>query len=214
VDLNALFKELAQEPYEARGILHSEVALIIYAVRKLGIERIIESGRARAQSTYLLGKYLPDVGIHSVELRGGEDEEFGRRRVSLLENVTTYGGDGDGAEMVPVLARVEKPTAILLDGPKGAAAVSILKECFGRPHVRVGFIHDMRRLDHGEPSPHRADAIARLPNHKFSDDPALVAGSSWMDAKVVEAGGPCGPQHEAVFGSYGPTLGVFLNPQQ
>lgn len=207
-----VFRELAEEPYEHRGIIHSELALILHTVTRLGISRIIESGRARGQSTYILGKYLPDVTIHSIEMRGGEDSERGRARVSHLGNVILH--EGDGSLLVPELASVPQPTAILLDGPKGAAAVSILKWCFEFRHVLVGFIHDMRRLDHGGPSPHRADAIARLPRHKFSDDPALVAGSSWMDANVVKAGGPCGPQHEAVFGSYGPTLGAFLNPQQ
>lgn len=207
------YNALANEPYESRGIIHSEIALILHTVRRLGIARVIESGRARGQSTYLLAKYLPDVEIHSVELRESPDAAFGTERVADCPNVSVYWGDG--SEMVPTLVALlgDKPAAILLDGPKGAAAVTILQKCFQYPHVRIGFIHDMRRLDHGGPSPHRADAIARLPIHKFSDDPALVAGSSWMDAKVAEAGGPCGPLHEAEFGSYGPTLGVFFNPK-
>lgn len=209
----AVFRALADEPYESRGIIHSEIALILHTVRKLGIRRIIESGRARAQSTYLLAKYLPDVLIDSVELRETPDAAYGVDRVSGFPNVTLYWGDG--REVVPDLAaRDDSPTAILCDGPKGAAAVEVVRQCFDYPHVRVGFIHDMRKLDHGGPSPHRQAAIDRLPKHKFSDDPALVAEVSWMDAKVVEAGGPCGPQHEAEFGSYGPTLGVFLNNKQ
>jgi hypothetical protein len=207
-----LFEALAQEPYEHRGILHSEMALILYLARRLGIERIIESGRARAQSTYLLAKYLPDVEIHSVEARGGLDSEFGAARVRGFPNVALY--EGDGAELVPALAEDPRPTAILCDGPKGAAAVAILDRCFQYPHVRVGFIHDMRRLDHGQPSPHRACAVERLPRHKFTDEPGYVAWTSWMDAEAVKAGGPCGPQHETEFGSYGPTLGAFFNPQQ
>ena len=205
-----LCQELAREPYEHRGILNSEIALILYVCRRLKIERLIETGRARAQSTYLLGKYLPDVQIYSVELRSGPDETFGRARVAALGNVNLY--TGDGMLLVPFLAaRIERPTAILCDGPKGANAVAILERCFARPHVKVGFIHDMRRLDHGEPSPHRAVAIERLPKHRFSDDPAYVATSSWMDANVMRVRGPAGPDHEAEFGSYGPTIGVFFN---
>jgi hypothetical protein len=129
-----------------------------------------------------------------------------------MPNVYLYWGDG--GILVPwlVSALHDVPTAILCDGPKGAAAVDVLEKCFTFPVVKVGFIHDMRKLDHGGPSPHRACAVARLPAHKFSDDPAWIAESSWMDARVAEAGGPCGPQFEAVHGSYGPTLGVFLNP--
>jgi hypothetical protein len=208
--MNETFEAIAEEQYEPRGILNSEMALIIFTCRRFGIERMIESGRARGQSTYLLGKYLPDCEILSVEMRGGPDEAFARERLRDLANVELH--EGDGNELVPFLAAEDqRPTAVLCDGPKGAAAVTILKRCFERPHVRLGFIHDMRRLDHGGPSPHRADAIARLPLHKFSDDPALVAGTTWMDRNVFAAGGPVGPEHEREFGSYGPTIGAFFN---
>lgn len=210
----AEMQAIAAEPYEPRGILHSEMALIVHTCRRMGVQVVIESGRARGQSTYMLAKYLPDVAIHSVELRDHPDEAIARERLKDFGNVSLWAGDGN--ESVPAISasRDYARIAILLDGPKGAAAVSILQRCFEFPHVLVGFIHDMRRLDHGGRSPHRADAIARLPKHAFSDDPRLVQGTSWMDAGILEAGGPCGPKHEAEFGSYGPTLGVFLNNQQ
>jgi hypothetical protein len=69
----------------------------------------------------------------------------------------------------------------------------------------------MRKLDHGAPSPHRAAAIAAFPNAKFSDDDRLIP-DRWLDANVLSANGPVGPAHEQEFGSYGPTVGVFLNP--
>ena len=47
---------IAAEPYEHRGILHSEMALIIHTCRRLSVEVVIESGRARGQSTYMLAK--------------------------------------------------------------------------------------------------------------------------------------------------------------
>ncbi len=206
LDLDAL----AAEPYEHRGILHSEMALIIHTALRLGVDVFIESGRARGQSTYLLAKYLPDVKVHSVELRDHPDEVFARERLAGLGNLTLHNGDGN-VLLPAIAAQSDRPTAILCDGPKGAAAVDIISRCFWQPHVLVGFIHDMRRLDHGGPSPHRAAAIAGLPNHRFSDDPAVVRGSSWMDERILAAGGPCGPKHEAEFGSYGPTVGVFLN---
>ena len=205
---------IAAEPYETRGIPHSEMALILHTCRRLSIEVVIESGRARGQSTALLSKYLPDAKIYSVEQRSQHpDTVFGLERCASLPNVTLI--DGDGRDALPRLAAFAAPArcAILCDGPKGAAAVAVLEACFAYPHVIVGFIHDMRRLDHGAPSPHRAAAIARLPHHKFSDEQALTAASSWMDANVLAAGGPVGPAHEAEFGSYGPTIGVFFNSQ-
>lgn len=210
--LKSILDGLVGEAYEPRGIPHSEMWLILYTIHRLGIKRIIETGRARGQSTYLLGKYLPDVEIHSFELRFGPDEVFARERVAGLSNVVLH--LGDSTDMVPHLAaQSDLPTAILCDGPKGEAAARIIERCFVWPHVRVGFIHDMRRLDHGKPSPHRLSAMRILPKHKFSDDPEIVASSSWMDARVVAAHGPVGPEHEAVYGSYGPTIGVFFNKQ-
>jgi hypothetical protein len=211
IDLHAI----AAEPYEHRGIPHSEMALIIETCRRLKIEVIIESGRARGQSTYMLAKYLPDVEIHSVELRDHPDEAFARERFEALAfgNLTLW--NGDGTWMVPELASQKaegRPTAILCDGPKGKAAVDIIARCFELPHVRVGFVHDMRPLDHGGPSPHRAYAIERFPDARFSDDPRLIDRMpAWLDANVVAANGPVGPAHEAEFGSYGPTVGIFVN---
>lgn len=209
---HAELQAIAAEPYERRGILHSEMALIIHICRHHRIERVIESGRARAQSTEMLAKYLPDCQIQSFDMRGETDDEaFARERLAPYANVELH--VGDGRLLVPLAASLSAcPTAILLDGPKGAAAVELLQDCFSWPEIRVGFIHDMRRLDHGEPSPHRAAALDAFPRAQFSDEPALIAGSSWMDETILSAGGPCGPAHEAEFGSYGPTIGVFLNP--
>lgn len=203
---------LAAEPYEHRGIPHSEMALIIETCRQLKVEVVVESGRARGQSTYMLAKYLPDVHVHSVELRDHPDEAFAQTRVANFRNISLW--NGDGRELLPDLAMSDplgRPTAILCDGPKGKAAVDIIARCFSFPHVLVGFVHDMRALDHGGPSPHRAYAIERFPEVRFSDDPRLIARTSWLDANVAAAGGPVGPEHEKEFGSYGPTVGVFLN---
>ena len=208
-----MLKEIASEPYEPRGILNSEMALIIYTALSCGIEVFIESGRARGQSTYMLAKYLPGVEVHSVELRVTPDEGVAVNRLRPFSNVHLHYGDGAQIVRELVMKYAHRPMAILCDGPKGERAVGIIEQCFKNPNVRVGFIHDMRRLDHGGPSPHRACAIERLPCHRFSDDPKLVAGTSWMDAGIAEAGGPCGPQWEAVHGSYGPTIGVFFNMQ-
>lgn len=201
---------IADEPYEHRGINHSEMALIIQTCLDLNIEVVIESGRARAQSTYMLAKYLPHVEIHSIEMRGGVDQEFGHRRASVWPNVRLH--EGDARQILPQLVRSvgPSPTAVLCDGPKGHDAIALVKLCFERSHVKVGFIHDMRKLDHGAPSPFRAAAIETFPNHRFSDDPDLLERYGWLDQKIMGAGGPSGPAHEVEYGSPGPTVGVFL----
>lgn len=200
---------IAAEPYEHRGINHSEMALIIETCLDLGIETFIESGRARAQSTYMLAKYLPHVEIHSIELRNDADAQYGRQRAAVWPNVRLH--DGDANALLPQLVKQARPsaTAVLCDGPKGHAAIGLLKQCLALPHVKVGFIHDMRKLDHGGPSPFRDAAIETFQNHRFSDEPELLEKYGWLDKNIMEAGGPSGPAHEAEFGSPGPTVGVF-----
>lgn len=201
---------IAAEPYEHRGINHSEMALIIQTCLDLGIETFVESGRARAQSAYMLAKYLPHVEIHSIELRNDADAQYGRQRVAVWPNVRLH--EGDATRLLPELVLSSRPTAtaVLCDGPKGLAAIALVKECFRLPHVKVGFIHDMRKLDHSAPSPFRAAAIETFPNHRFSDEPELLARYGWLDDSIREAGGPAGPAHEKEFGSPGPTVGVFF----
>jgi len=210
-----VLEQIAAEPYEARGIPHSEIALIIDTCRQQGVEVFIESGRARAQSTYMLAKYLPDVEIHSVDARPDHpDEAFARERLKGFSNVSLY--IGDGAQCLPAMVRqsAPRPTAVLCDGPKGLFAVAVVERCFRHDHVRAGFIHDMRPIDHGAPSPYRAAAQAVFSSALFSDAPSYVSTTRWMDAKVVLANGPVGPDQERVFGSYGPTVGVFINPRK
>jgi hypothetical protein len=187
------------------------MALIIDTCRDLGVEVFIESGRARGQSTYMLAKYLPNVAIASIDARPGHpDEVFAVERLKGFGNVTLFHGDGSVA--LPALAKQSAPkrTAVLCDGPKGLFAVAVIEKCFGNPHVVAGFAHDMRPIDHGVPSPYRAAAEVVFPGARFSDDPEYVAATSWMDAKVVAANGPVGPKQQAEFGSYGPTVGVFV----
>ena len=87
----AELEAIAAEPYEHRGIIHSEMALIIHICRRLGVEVVIESGRARGQSTRLLSRYLPDARIYSVEKRHDADAIYGAQRCAGLAR---YGRGG------------------------------------------------------------------------------------------------------------------------
>lgn len=207
---------IAAEPYEHRGILHSEMAFVIETCRRLQIDAVIESGRARAQSTYMLAKYLPEAVVVSVEARPDHPDSIaGVERLHGLANVVLATGDGKAAVPHLIDMYADKRIAVLLDGPKGLAALELLDKCFRRsPLVLAGFIHDMRRLDHGKPSPFRLAAEAIYPaNSKFTDDPDYVANFKWMDEQILAAGGPVGPAHEDEYGSYGPTIGVFFNQE-
>lgn len=206
---------MAAEPYEARGILHSEAAFIVEVCRRLRVTHFVESGRARGQSTYMLAKYLPDVQVHSIELRWQHpDEAFAVERLKPFPNVVLHRLDG-AQYLVPIATGIATDggrVAVLCDGPKGHQAIELVDQCFrGASNVVTGFIHDMRRLDHGQPSPFRAAAEQRFKRRAFTDDPRYIQAMSWMDANVAKVGGPCGPEHEKTFGSYGPTIGAFVN---
>lgn len=225
--------DLCNEPYEHRGIPHSELLLFIELCAKFEIDTIIESGRARGQSTFILSKYLygenfdhGKVHVHSVErlYETSLDENFAKSRMhQLMAWLCNRGGtreqnwdlwNGDANSVLPVLIQQARGRiAILCDGPKGAAAVDLITKCFAlSPNVILGAVHDMRKLDHDKPSPHRAYLAEKYPNTLFSDDPAclaLVPDPEWIDANVLKAGGPVGPAHIKKFGSYGPTLGIF-----
>ncbi len=196
LDLDAV----ASEPLEPRGIPHSEMALIISVARQLEIEVFVESGRARGQSTYMLAKYLPDAEIVSIEVSPDHpDEAFARERLKGFRNVNLYSGDGAQGCMAFCADARPKRTAVLCDGPKGLSAIATVKLCFRLPHVRVGFIHDMRDAET------RAAASVMLPTEgaRFSDDPEWAA-HSWMDGKIGDA-------YQELFGCRGPTVGVFFN---
>lgn len=205
---------IGSEPYEPRGIFGSEMALVIGLCRDMGVEVVIESGRARGQSTYLLAKYLPGVTIHSVERYQDADAEFAYQRLRAFDTLRLW--FGDGRKLVPQLVQVNvgKRIAILLDGPKGQPALDLLKECTISSDVVVGFIHDMRKVDHDQPAPFRIAAEKMFPGAFFTDDPAYVEATQHLDKPVWDIGAASNWRPFWIggeyLGSYGPTLGVFV----
>lgn len=199
--------ELAAEPYEPRGIINSEMALIIGLCREHGIETVIESGRARGQSTYLLAKYLPGAAIVSVERQRDADALYCENRVDGFHNVTLI--YGNGLSLIPGLAEdAGGKIAVLLDGPKGFPALELLEMV--KETVTIGFIHDMRKLDKGKPAPFRQAAEA-WPGAFFTDADAFVEATRHFDAGIAESTANWKPHHIGgeYIGSYGPTLAVF-----
>jgi hypothetical protein len=180
-------------------------------MRKYDIDIVIDSGRARGQSAYMFAKYLPNNQIHSIEKHITNDEVFAQKRLKNFENVICY--IGDSVKLIPKIIEQneDKRIGILLDGPKGFAAIDFLSEMFGNSNVIVGMIHDMRKLDHGKPSPYRVAATKKFKDCAFTDDPRIEVAISWVDDVVIAQNGPVGLDHKAAYGSYGPTLGIFLN---
>ena len=107
---------------ENRGILRSE-AFFVRCLSGPSPERIIESGRARGQSTYLLAKSLPNTKIISIEYdKDSVDSQFALERLSKFENVQCL--FGDSRKLIPEL--VEDGDIVLIDGPKDMDALNLL----------------------------------------------------------------------------------------
>ncbi len=221
-------ESLYYEPYSIRGILHSEMALVLGFCQKLDIEVVIESGRARAQSTYILCKYLPNTPIYSIEMRKpseykksrGYDIGLGIERVKHFDNLTLI-SEGASTAIPAALKKMEgKRIALLIDGPKGSMALAHMKCAL--PKIEVGFAHDFRKIQHdGVLLNCRLKAEEKFPTAWFTDDPEYVTATSWLDQECWSThdkpkGWTRKPKYWAPYhqkghftDSYGPTLAVF-----
>ena len=134
-DFKIATKNIADEP---RGILRSE-AFFVRSLCGQNPKRIIESGRARGQSTYLLAKSLPNTKIISIEYdKDSVDSQFALERLSECENVQCL--FGDSRKLIPEL--VEDGDILLIDGPKDMDALNLLAKISNQVRLGGGFIHD------------------------------------------------------------------------
>lgn len=198
--------------YEERGILHSEMLAVCGLCRELGVERIIESGRCRGQSTLVLSRFFQNtpVVIESIDFARDEHAQFAEAR--LADFPATKLHYGNSARLLPHLLaeQPDRRTAILLDGPKGFEALELARQALeSSPAVSVVFIHDMRR---GTP---QRDQCPPLPFRTFyTDDAEFVTEFSSIDAACVPSPGVEITDHtwrpyrkgEQAIESYGPTL--------
>jgi hypothetical protein len=202
--------------YEERGILNSEMLSACALCRELGAEVIIESGRARGQSTYVLARAFEgtSVAIASIELERDHDAAFAEERLAGFPNVELL--YGDSFKILPGLLESlrGRRIAILLDGPKGKPAIELLSRCFVQSaDVAVGFIHDMRRG-----TPQRAQLEETADRVFFTDDQTFVEQYSHLDRTCLPHDGAeitmhtwrPGMKGEDRIESYGPTLAILL----
>lgn len=195
---------------ENRGVLNSEAALFAATCRRLGIEVIIESGRARAQSTTLISRLLPEAVIHSIESSSDSDAVFGIARLKNHPNVVLH--QGDARRVAPrLLAAETRRVALFIDGPKGLQAVRLAQKIIAsNAQVLLVGIHDMHAKDttnRGRPNFARVHFAHAFDMICFTDVPAIIDAYSDLDDGSGHTPGQKGPWD---LGSYGPTLGIAL----
>jgi len=170
------FKKIIKNiSYEKKGIFNSEMLMFVSIVESLGIKNIIESGRARGQSTKVICEFFnnPNYKIDSIEYyKYNKDAIIAMRRLHQYKNLNLHFGDALG--LIPKILKNE--CCILLDGPKGDKALKLAASLFKNPFVRAVFIHDVHK-----DSPHRM-VMENLFNYTFfSDDEDFIKRFKYLD---------------------------------
>ncbi|GAB4168700.1 MAG: hypothetical protein Fur0039_07170 [Rhodocyclaceae bacterium] len=163
---------IAGIPYERKGILFSEMFFLWLLAGTVAPHRILESGRARGQSTLILSHCFPEAEILSVEYdRDSPDVAVAEERLKGRGNVQQL--FGDATKMLPALAR--PGDVALIDGPKGYRGLRLAVRLLGRGLPMV-FVHDTC-----SGSQERRFLSRRMPEALYSDEPRFAGIAHVLD---------------------------------
>jgi hypothetical protein len=127
----------------------------------VAFRRLIESGRARGQSTLMLSLALPDREIVSIEFdRNSPDVPVAEARLRGRKNVTLL--YGDARSLLPEMVR--EGDVVLIDGPKGFRSVRLAITLLASGRVSHVFVHDL-----SVGTPERNFINSNFPEALFSD---------------------------------------------
>ena len=156
-----------------RGVQVSEIFFIYATVGDYRPRQIVESGRARGQSTCLLARCFPQVPIISVEYHADHpDVPLAARRLVGLTNVACL--FGDATRLLPELAI--PGDVVVIDGPKGFRSLVLALEILRRGRAELVFIHDCPRGGRL-----RSVVERYAPWAFFSDDPRFAERYRQLD---------------------------------
>ena len=165
-------------PYERKGILFSEMLFLYVCARSAAPKRILESGRARGQSTLLLSLCFPQLPIVSLEHDpASPDVPVAAERLRAHRNVELR--FGDATRVLPDIA--EPGDVVLIDGPKGFRALRLALRLLLQGRVSMVFVHDMTAG-----TPERRFLQRRLPSTLFSDEGSFAAAAHRLDAGIAD----------------------------
>jgi hypothetical protein len=127
-------------PYEVKGILYSEMAFMFSVLYGKTFGNILESGRARAQSTLLLSQFYPEKQIISVEFdKNSPDVAVATERLRNQTNVKQL--FGDSFEILPKV--LMKNDIVIIDGPKMFDSLTLTFQLMSTGKTGGVFVHDM-----------------------------------------------------------------------
>lgn len=173
----AEFQELiAGIPYERKGILFSEMFFFWLCARTVKPRRILESGRARGQSTLILARCFPEAEILSVEYdRNSPDVAVAAERLQGCGRVRQL--FGDATRLLPKMA--QPGDVALIDGPKGYRGLRLALRLLAGGKTPLVFVHDT-----ATGSEERRYLARRMPEALYSDLPAFAAVAHDLDQGV------------------------------
>lgn len=173
-ELDAYRARAAQVPYERKGILYSEMFFLQVCASHARPRRILESGRARGQSTLLLAVVFPELPVVSIEFDpDSPDVPVAEQRLRSCRNVELR--FGDATRLLPALAQAGD--VALIDGPKGFRALRLALRLLAQGRARMIFLHDV-----GRDTPERRFLEKHLPGTLYSDDPRFAGIAHVLDA--------------------------------
>lgn len=164
---------MAGIPYERKGILFSEMFFFWLCARDVKPRRILESGRARGQSTLILSHCFPDAEIVSVEYdRNSPDVAVAAERLQGRGNVRQL--FGDATRLLPEMA--QDGDVALIDGPKGYRGLRLALNLLASGRLPLVFVHDTARG-----APERDFLDRRMPEAAYSDRPDFADVAHGLD---------------------------------
>jgi hypothetical protein len=192
-------------PYERKGFLNSEMYFLWLCAQTVKPKRVLESGRARGQSTLILARCFPDAEIISVEYdRNSPDVPVAETRLSNEANVKLLYGDA-----THLLKKIAQPGDIaLIDGPKGFRGVRFALNLLAHGSVPLVFVHDT-----GPGTAERRFFERVLPAARYSDEPQVAAETHTLDDEV-SADIPPAHRYAARQGGPGYGYGLACLPYQ
>jgi len=177
-EIDAWRVRVAGMPYERKGILYSEMFFFSVCAGAARPRRILESGRARGQSTLLLAASFPDVPIISIESDPeSPDAVVAEQRLRACRNVELR--FGDATRLLPELA--QPGDVALIDGPKGFRALRLALRLLAQGRVRMVFLHDL-----GRNTAERRFLEKRRWGTLYSDDTRFAEIAHRLDTSMAE----------------------------
>ncbi len=209
--INSRARQLAGEfaarvtniPYERKGVLFSEMLFAYAILDELEPARIVESGRARGQSTHLLAACFPTKSIVSVEFDSASpDVTVASERLRPFANVELL--FGDATTLLPEM--VKRGDAVFIDGPKGSRGLRLALRLLATQLPVAVFLHDCAQR-----SAEREFLDRYMADSLFSDDSEFVESFAYLDQGCLAVDPGVARTDPAPGLSYGPTLGCLVS---